>query len=101
MKKELTAQEQFDRINIALNQLESLKTKLLQDCIFCTKCNKYYYKKETNISSRSTQKLICTNPFDGYLESYNYEEIIVQEFCRICPEKHQIGKYSENLSDLL
>ena len=36
-------------------------------------------------------QLVCTNPFQGYLEPYEYEELTVHEWYDICPGGHEIS----------
>ena len=39
---------------------------------------------------RSVTRQRCTNPTMGYLEKYEYEDVVEQEFYTECPKGHKI-----------
>ena len=101
-KEKLSAQQQLDMLNAAEDSIKTLKTKLMNETVYCDACKKLYFKEETIIDSQLIKKLVCSNPLTGgYLDPYNYTEEEVTVFCRICPKEHRISKYTENFIELL
>ena len=95
------AQERIDILNAAIEQATGMKNQVIKDSRYRPACGKYYFKKECNIGSRKTKKMVCLNPLTGgYLDPYEYEEQEITEFCNICPEGHEMGEYVEWLSSL-
>lgn len=92
----LSAQQQRDLLKGIVEGASKMIEILDEDCLYCTTCGKYYFKKECHINSRQVKKAVCTNPLTvGCFDPYEHKEQEVTEFCNICPEGHEIGEYAK------
>lgn len=83
-----------ERMNIITNTIEDimkLQSDLQEQGCWCPQCQRWYYKNDCDLQEKTFTKLVCANPFQGYLDSYKYEECIVHKWYDICPKGHQIS----------
>lgn len=85
--------EQLNSLKLSYNELiEHTKETITKDYHYCEKCKDWYKRKAYDIGVRHRKELRCTNPLTGgYLDDYEYEEIIVEEMYHECPKGHQEG----------
>ena len=90
----LTISEKLNKLDDLKKVYEELikqsKETLIKDYRYCPKCKEYYKKIAWENGVRSVTRQRCKNPLMGYLEKYEYEEVIEQEFYVECPKGHKI-----------
>lgn len=98
----LSVKEKLEKIEENFNNIKSenktayieSKSTLLSEYKECPLCKDYYKKEFFNTSIGKELVQVCTNPFDGYLDKYEYKmEEVLFEY-GICPKGHKfkIGK---------
>ena len=85
-------QEQLDVLNNTIDAIEHMREKLEATGHYCSECRRWYRKDDCTLQEKSYTKLVCINPFQGYLDPYEYEERTVHEWYDICPQGHEISK---------
>ena len=85
-------QEQMDVLENTINAIKNIKTQLESTAYYCGKCGRWYRQDDCSLREKSYTTLVCTNPFQGYLDPYEYEERTVHEWYDICPEGHEISE---------
>lgn len=55
---------------------------------YCKECNKYYWVHEWTEDYIKQKTRRCLNPFDGYLDKYEYEEYEGLFKTKVCPCNH-------------
>ena len=71
-------------------KIERVKKEITTDYRYCPKCKDYYKRTAWEDGVRSVTHQRCTNPTMGYLEKYEYEDVVEQEFYTECPKGHKI-----------
>ena len=71
-------------------KIKQVKKEITTDYRYCPKCKDYHKKKTWEYGVRSVTRQRCKNPFTGYLEKYEYEDVTEQEFYAECPKGHKI-----------
>ena len=85
-------QEQIDVLNNTIEAIKSIRTQLESTGYYCAECGRWYRQDDCSLREKSYTTLVCTNPFQGYLDPYEYEERTVHEWYDVCPEGHNISK---------
>lgn len=85
-------QEQIDVLNNTIQAIEHIKSQLQATGYYCNKCGRWYRQDDCPLREEKKTRLVCTNPFQGYLDPYEYEERIESEWFDICPEGHKINE---------
>lgn len=90
----LTISEKLNKLDDLKKVYEELikhsKKTLIKDYRYCPKCKDYYKKSAWEKGVRSVTRQRCKNPLMGYLEKYEYEEVVEQECYAECPKGHKI-----------
>ena len=84
-------QERMNVIANTINGIMKLQNELQAQGYWCSHCQRWYYKDDCGMREKTYTQLVCTNPFQGYLEPYEYEERTVHEWYDICPGGHEIS----------
>ena len=84
-------QERMDIIANTVDAIIKVQNELQARGYWCKSCGRWYYKDDCGMRSQRRTYTICTNPFQGYLDDYEYEERTDTEYYDICPEGHQIS----------
>lgn len=80
----------------ALKQCEEFNIKNIQ---YCPHCKKHIYNKDLVEKYEFWTQKICTNPLNGYLDDYIYEDYETSGFvtyCPLCKNKIGIRKYQRS-----
>lgn len=85
-------QEQIDVLENTINAIKNIKTQLESTAYYCGKCGRWYRQDDCGLREKTYTTLVCINPFQGYLDPYEYEERTVHEWYDICPEGHEISE---------
>ena len=85
-------QEQIDVLNNTIEAIKNIKTQLESTGYYCSECGRWYRQDDCSLREKSYTTLVCTNPFQGYLDPYEYEERTVHEWYDVCPEGHSISE---------
>lgn len=90
----LTISEKLNRLDnlkkVYEELIEQSKKTLIKDYRYCPKCKEYYKRTAWENGVRSVTRQRCKNPLMGYLDKYEYEEVIEQELYAECPKGHKI-----------
>lgn len=91
----ITVSEKLQKLDVLLSKykekIEQTKKDLIKDFRYCHKCKDYYKRSAWEISIRAVTRLRCKNPLTGgYLDDYEYEDIMEEETCYECPKGHKI-----------
>lgn len=84
-------QERMDVITNTIDGIVKLQSELQALGYWCPHCQRWYYQDDCGLREKTYTKLICTNPFQGYLDPYEYEERTVHDWYDICPDGHEIS----------
>lgn len=84
-------QERMDVIANTIDGIMKLQSELQALGYWCPHCQRWYYQDDCGLREKTYTKLICTNPFQGYLDPYEYEERTIHDWYDICPEGHEIS----------
>ena len=85
-------QEQIDVLDNTIEAIKNIKTQLESTGYYCSECGRWYHRDDCSLQKTTYKKLVCTNPFQGYLDPYEYEERIFNEWYDICPKGHKISE---------
>ena len=85
-------QEQINVLNNTIDAIKNIKSQLEDTGYYCNKCGRWYRKDDCSLREKTYTKLVCTNPFQGYLDPYEYEERTIHEWYDICPKEHEISE---------
>ena len=85
-------QERMDVIANTIDGIMRLQSEVQAQGLWCPKCQRWYYKVDCGLVEEVETKLVCTNPFNGYLDDYEYEERTDIEFWETCPNDHKLAE---------
>ena len=81
-----------DRIRVveeAGMELKKMREYLSQQACYCPECKKYHDRADCKMSIEEVIETVCTNPYNGYLDPYEYEEQATLKQFLICPHGHK------------
>ena len=84
-------QERMDVIANTIDGILRLQREVQAQGYWCPKCQRWYYKSDCGLTEETQTKMVCINPFQGYLDDYEYEEQTQRLFFTACPQKHKIS----------
>ena len=84
-------QERMDIITNTIDGIMQLQAEVQAQGHWCPKCQRWYYKKDCGLVEEVETKTVCTNPFNGYLDDYEYEERTQRLWFDACPQKHKLS----------
>lgn len=85
-------QERMDVIANTIDGIMRIQKQLQESGYWCSHCQRWYYQDDCSLHNETKTRLVCTNPFQGYLDPYEYEERTETEWYDICPKGHKISE---------
>lgn len=83
-------QARMDTIRDTIDELINLQTAVQSEGYWCSGCQRWYYKTECKLDAEEKVRTVCSNPFDGYLDKYRYEEVTDYCIFHKCPKGHKV-----------
>lgn len=83
-------EERLEVLDNTIKGIERLRKEVTSQAYYCEKCKCWYNKNDTKLMKTSRIYTVCTNPFNGYLEDYEYEERTDIELWETCPNDHKL-----------
>ena len=84
-------QERLDIITNTINGIIKVQNELQSQGHWCSQCGRWYYKTDCDILKEEHERMVCINPWDGYLDRYEYEMRLEKEWYDICPKGHKLS----------
>ena len=84
-------QDQIDALDNTIKAIDHIREQVKSTGYYCKMCNRWYRKDDCGLVEEVETKMVCTNPFNGYLDDYEYEERTQRLWFDACPQKHKLN----------